>query len=65
VVDEVPTALLLLTVNENVPVPFCATVFVNGSFVIDKIGFAGTVTVAEAVCGAVVSPPPLTVAVLV
>jgi hypothetical protein len=62
-----PTPDALLTVRVKVPVPFCATVFVSGSFVIDSKGCAGggTVTVAEAVCGAVGSPPPFTVAVFV
>jgi hypothetical protein len=64
-VDAVPAALLLLTVSVKVPVPFCATVFVNGVFVIESSGNPVTVTVADAVCGPVGSPPPVTVAVFV
>jgi hypothetical protein len=65
VVDAVPTALLLLTVRVNVPVPFWATVFVKGVFVIESSGSPVTVTVADAMCGPVGSPPPVTVAVFV
>ena len=64
VVAAVPA---LLTARVNVADPFCATVFVAGVFRIDRTGTvaAGTVTTAEEVCGAVVSPPPFTVAVFV
>jgi hypothetical protein len=54
----------LLTVRVKKPVPFSATVFVKGSFVIESVG-GGIVTVAWAVWGAVGSPPPVTVAILV